>query len=58
MYLRSSRNKLLNVPFWQYKGGGVLVKKKRRRFGKKWGHFTFGRGRFGSGGVLTCIRMK
>jgi hypothetical protein len=27
MYLRSSRNKLLNVPFWQYKGGGVLVKK-------------------------------
>ena len=50
MYLRSSRKKLLNVPFWQYKGGGVLV--------KKWGHFTFGRGRFGSGGVLTCIRMK
>jgi hypothetical protein len=58
MYLRSSRKKLLNVPFWQYKGGGVLVKKNGGVLVKKWGHFTFGRGRFGSGGVLTCIRMK
>jgi hypothetical protein len=41
MYLRSSRKKLLNVPFWQYKGGGVLVKKTGGVLVKKVGAFYF-----------------
>jgi hypothetical protein len=41
MYLRSSRKKLLNVPFWQYKGGGVLVKKNGGVLVKKVGAFYF-----------------
>jgi hypothetical protein len=43
MYLRSSRKKLLNVPFWQYKGGGVLVKKNGGVLVKK------------SGGILLLV---